>query len=252
VVNAGVLEAANADALGNTSSVTVNGGSLLVSADAAIDGLSLTLNKDITGDATAAQAALAFNGAYSNTSGTAGSLTLSQNSIIDLGIGGVVVHFASIANLNDFILHIFNWEGNTVWSGAPGGGKDQFYVDANLSDTQLGNIRFYSGTAQSSFLSTGFQIIGGSFNQEIIAVPEPETYATAVLLAMIALGLAWRGRSASEKFRGKAGKIFLGNPPAPEVPAISRASARVSRRSLSWGWGLWRPFFPTLIRSRRK
>jgi fibronectin-binding autotransporter adhesin len=182
IVNAGVLEAANANALGSTTGVTVNGGSLLVSADDAINSLGVTLNKAIVGDASAAQAALAFDGVYSNTSGQAGALTLSQNSIIDLGTGGVEVHFASIANLNSYILHIFNWEGDTVWSGSPGGGKDQFYVDSSLSSSQLDNIRFYSGTTQSSFISTGFQIVGGSFNQEIIAVPEPETYATAILL----------------------------------------------------------------------
>jgi fibronectin-binding autotransporter adhesin len=182
VVNAGILEAANANALGSTTGVTVNGGSLLVSADDAINSLGVTLNKAIVGDASAAQAALAFDGVYSNTSGQAGALTLSQNSIIDLGTGGVEVHFASIANLNSYILHIFNWEGDTVWSGSPGGGKDQFYVDSSLSSSQLDNIRFYSGTTQSSFISTGFQIVGGSFNQEIIAVPEPETYATAILL----------------------------------------------------------------------
>jgi fibronectin-binding autotransporter adhesin len=188
IVNAGVLEAANANALGSTTGVTVNGGSLLVSADDAINSKSLTLNKAIVGDASAAQAALVFDGVYSNTSGQAGALTLSQNSIIDLGTGGVEVHFASIANLNSYILHIFNWEGDTVWSGSPGGGKDQFYVDSSLSSSQLDNIRFYSGTTQSSFISTGFQIVGGSFNQEIIAVPEPETYATAILL-LVGFGL---------------------------------------------------------------
>lgn len=185
-VGAGTLEAAHAGALGSTGNVTVTGGSLLVSADDAINGIGLDLDKAIAGDATAAQAALVFEGAYSNTSGTAGALTLSRDSIIDLGTGGVVVHFSEIANLATHTLHIFNWEGDTVWSGSPGGGKDQFYVDAALDSTQLGNIRFYSGTTQGSFLSTGFQIIGGSFDQEIIAVPEPETWAAAVALALAA------------------------------------------------------------------
>ena len=234
-VNAGVLEAANANALGNTTGVTVNGGSLLVSADDSINGLGITLNKGITGDATSTQAALAFSGAYSNTSGTAGSLTLSQDSIIDLGTGGVVVHFASIANLNSYILHIFNWEGDTVWSGSPGGGKDQFYVDSNLSSTQLDNIRFYSSTTQSSFISTGFQISGGSFNQEIIAVPEPETWATAILLIFVSGFMARQFRRRPTDFslstectRGHSRRGFLmgmgattahfskSNPPSPE------------------------------------
>jgi autotransporter-associated beta strand protein len=187
-VNAGTLDAANANALGANTTVTVNGGSLLVTADDAINGKDITLNRAISGTASATQASLAFNTAYDNTPATAGSLTLSQDSIIDLGTGGVVLHFASIANLASYVLHIFNWEGDTLWSGNPGGGKDQFYVDGALSSNSLDNIRFYSGTTQSSFLSTGFQIIGGSFNNEIIAVPEPETYATAVLLL---LGCGW-------------------------------------------------------------
>ena len=135
---------------------------------------------------------------YTNTSGTAGSLTLNQDSIIDLGTGGVVVHFAEIANLNSYILHIFNWEGDSVWSGTPGGGKDQFYVDQSLSDLELNNIYFYSGLTQSSFLSTGFQLgLGSGFQNEVIAVPEPETWATAALLLLV--GGAWMRRQRKEK-----------------------------------------------------
>jgi autotransporter-associated beta strand protein len=183
-VNAGTLQANSAGALGNASSdIIVNGGSLLVTADDAINGRDITLAKTATGNASVA--GLAFSGTYN---GTAGALTLSDNSTIDLGTGSVVLHFASIANLTTYTLNIFNWSGNTVWSGSPGGGTDQFYIDQNLSSTQLSNINFYSGTETSSFLSTGFQIIGGSFNQEIVAVPEPETYAAGVALLA---GLGW-------------------------------------------------------------
>jgi len=181
-VNAGPLQANHASALGSNTTVTVNGGSLLVGSDDAINEKTIHLNKTIAGAASATQAALTFSTAYSNNSSSAGSLTLHEDSIIDLGTSGVVVHFASIANISDYILHIFNWEGNTVWSGNPGGGKDQFYVHQNLGTDALNNIRFYSGITESSFLSTGFQIMSGSFQNEIIAVPEPETWATAILL----------------------------------------------------------------------
>ena len=186
-VSAGVLEAAHSQALGGNGTVTVTGGSLLVGANGSIDEKSLFLDKAIAGDATAAQAALQFGASYSNTIGTAGALTLEQDSIIDLGTGGVVIHFREIANLDSYILHIFNWEGDTVWSGSPGGGKDQFYVDEALGGAELDNIRFYSGTTTSSFISSGFQVTGGSFNNEIIAVPEPGTWVGAALL------LAWAG-----------------------------------------------------------
>jgi autotransporter-associated beta strand protein len=186
-VNAGTLEAASANALGSTASVIVTGGSLLVGANGAINGKTLSLNKTISGNTSASQAALAFDTAYSNTYGTAGVLTLHRDSIIDLGTEGVVVHFASIANINAYILHILNWQGDTVWSGTPGGGKDQFYVHQTLGTDALNNIRFYSGITESSFLSTGFQIMSGSFQNEIIAVPEPETWATAVVLLLAGL-----------------------------------------------------------------
>jgi autotransporter-associated beta strand protein len=231
VVNAGTLDASNANSLGNTTGVTVNGGSLLVGADDAINGQSITLNKAISGSATAAQAALAFDTAYSNTSGTAGTLTLSQDSIIDLGTGGVVVHFSSIANLNDYILHIFNWEGDTVWSGSPGGGKDQFYVDESLDATRLGNLRFYSSTTQSSFLSSGFQIIGGDFNNEVIAVPEPETLATVLI---ILLGLGCHGFGRIRIFQ----RAFSSKQKFPRGSSVAKAVA------VLMGMGSRRHFFP--------
>jgi hypothetical protein len=75
-----------------------------------------------------------------------------------------------------------------LWAGGDGNNTDQFYINSTLSQGNLDNISFYSGLDNSSFVGTGFQIIGGSFNQQIIPVPEPETYATAVLLL---LGIGW-------------------------------------------------------------
>ena len=43
-INGGVLEDANADALGTNAGITINGGSLLVSSDGAVDGKNITLN----------------------------------------------------------------------------------------------------------------------------------------------------------------------------------------------------------------
>jgi fibronectin-binding autotransporter adhesin len=226
-INAGILEAANTNALGSNATVSIAGGSLLVSANGSINNKSILLDNTIAGPASASQAGLAFNTAYSNTPGTAGTLTLSQDSIIDLGTGGVAVHFASIANLNSYILHIFNWEGNTVWSGSPGGGKDQFYVDQNLGSAALNNIRFYSGTTSSSFLSSGFQILGGSFNQEIVAVPEPETWAAAAILAAIALLSAARQSSAERLF-----KIWGQTPAAANLMGMGVAAVTLSKTML--------------------
>jgi len=192
-INGGTLNAAHASALGTTSSVTVNnGGSLLVSADDAINGRAITLASTST-----TVAGLAFSGTFANTSGQAGTLTLSQNSILDLGTGSVVLHFSSITGLDSYTLSIYNWTGTTLWNGGTGGGTDQFYSNGTaLSQSQLNRISFYSGgLGTSSFIGSGYQIIGGSFANEVIPVPEPETYATAVLLLLGGAFWTWRRRT---------------------------------------------------------
>ena len=177
-VNAGTLTAAHANALGGNTTVQINGGSLLVTADDAINGKNITLASTATGGASAAS--LAFSGTYN---GTAGSLTLNADSIIDLGSGSVVLHFSNMA-MGIYNLAIYNWTGTTLWNGGNGNNTDQFYVDRAVSDNELNRISFYSGFSSSSFVGTGFQLSGGSFNQQIIPVPEAETYAAAALLIL--------------------------------------------------------------------
>jgi autotransporter-associated beta strand protein len=177
-VNAGTLNAAHANALGSNTTVQVNGGSLLVTADDAINGKNITLASTAAGSAAAA--GLSFNGTYN---GTAGSLTLSENSTIDLGTGSVAVHFSDLA-MGLYKLAIYNWTGTTLWGGGNGNNTDQIYFDTTLDTNELNRISFYSDLTSSSFLGTAFQLSGGSFNQEIIPVPEPETYAVAVILLL--------------------------------------------------------------------
>jgi autotransporter-associated beta strand protein len=179
VVNSGTLNAANANALGTNAAVTVNGGSLLVSADDAINGKNITLASTATGNGTAAS--LVFSGSYN---GTAGSLTLNQDSIIDLGTdpAGVVLRFSEIVNLATYSLSIYNWTGTTLWGGTDRNNTDQFYVTADIT-SNLGQISFYSGIDNSSFLGTGYQLSGsGFYNNQVIPVPEPGTWATGILL----------------------------------------------------------------------
>jgi autotransporter-associated beta strand protein len=81
-----------------------------------------------------------------------------------------------------------SYTGNTEYSGNPGGGLDQVVIGnattTALSTSQLQQIHFYSGIEQSSFIANAFQITSGTYNREIIAVPEPETYITAVALLL--------------------------------------------------------------------
>jgi autotransporter-associated beta strand protein len=184
IVNSGTLEAASANALGSNNTVQVNGGSLLVSTDNALNNKSLTLNSTSI-------AGLAFSGNYS---GRVNNLTLSQNSIIDLGDGSVSIMFDTFV-MNSFTLDIYNWTGTTLWNGGTGNDTDKVYFGPDLSDTALAKIYFHSGAVGGgdSFLGSGFELMPrttfeGGLGYQIIPVPEPETYATGLLLL---LGSAW-------------------------------------------------------------
>jgi autotransporter-associated beta strand protein len=180
-VNSGTLQASTANALANASQVVLNsGGSFLVTAD---DAIGTNTGIELNGGT------LAFGAAGYD--GHVGALTLSANSTIDLGTSsnGVLLRFTNINwNNPNALLSIYNWTGNTEYSGNPGGGLDQVVIGnattTALSASQLQQIHFYSGIEQSSFIANAFQITSGTYNREIIAVPEPETYITGVLLLL--------------------------------------------------------------------
>jgi hypothetical protein len=89
----------------------------------------------------------------------------------------------------------------------------------------LGNVHFYSGTTSDSFLGTGFDLglqtdgfdpgIGG---HHIIPVPEPETWATGILLVLGGAVWLWRKRRNLTTQRDLEGD-------APSAPQEGRASA---------------------------
>jgi hypothetical protein len=175
------LEAAAANALGSTTNITVTGGSLLVTADNAIGN---TTGIDLAGGN------LTFSG---NVTDTIGALTLSANSVIDLGTGSVVAIFADLF-MGSYTLAVHNWTGTTLWNGGNGNNTDQIYFNRALGSGELDRISFYSDFG-SSFLGTGFQLgLGSGFQYEVIPVPEAETWVGAALL-LVGAGVAWmRGR----------------------------------------------------------
>lgn len=189
-ITGGTLNAANANALGTNATVQVNGGSLLVSADDAINGKNIELGGSGVG--------LQFSGTYN---GSIGLLTLSANSTLDLGTSSVRLIFASIAGLANYKLSIWNWSGNTQWSGSPGGGTDQLsFTNASGLTGNLGRISFYSDLGQSRISNNAFTV--GS-PTEIVAVPEPGLIITAAaLFAFLLFRLARQPREANrvEKF----------------------------------------------------
>jgi autotransporter-associated beta strand protein len=192
-INAGTLSAGAPGALGGTSSIVVNqGGTLLFSAsgspttDRINDSSAMTLN-----GGTFDTAGLSEHGlAGSTVTPGMGAVTLSGNSIIDLGGGASVIAFAdSSAQTWTGTLSIYNWSG----TAGTGNGTDQLYfgTDATgLTATQLGQIAFYSD-AGTTFLGTaGFT---GDLDGELAPVPEPSTWFAAAL-AFGAVGFIQRRR----------------------------------------------------------
>ena len=182
VINAGTLNAANANALGSNNTVEVNGGTLLVSTDNAINGKNIDLGGSGIG--------LAFSGNYS---GLVNNLTLSNNSIIDLGDGSVSIMFDTFV-MSTYMLDIYNWTGNDT---------DKVYFGPDLSDAALAKIRFHSGAVGvgDSFLGSGYDLglqvtswDASLSGYHIIPVPEPETWATGILLLLGGAVWLWRKR----------------------------------------------------------
>ena len=192
----GDLQAAAANALGTTSQVFVNtGGSLLVTADDALGSTGITLNSTATGDGTAAS--LVFSGTYN---GTVGALTLSRDSILDLGTGSVAAIFSNLA-MDIYNLKIYNWSGTTLWGGGDGDNTDRIYFNRSLTTSELGRISFYNSLDNNSFLGTAYQFASGSFANEIIPVPEPSTYLAGLILLGGTVVHFLRRRRAMEKMR---------------------------------------------------
>jgi autotransporter-associated beta strand protein len=183
VIDAGTLEAANAGALGSNNTVQVTGGTLLVTADDAINGKNIQMGGSGIG--------LQFSGNYS---GAIGNLTLSANSIIDLGSGSVQILFQGLTSSNH-TLSFYNWSGTTLWNGGNGTtDTDKVYFGPDLSDAALAKIYFHSGAVGGgdSFLGSGFELMpqtsfDGGLGYQIIPVPEPETWLAAALLASFGL-----------------------------------------------------------------
>ena len=197
-INGGTLSAAAPGALGGTSSIVVNlGGTLLLGASG-----SPTTNR-INDNST-----MALNGGTFSTGGLSehglsgvtvtpgmGAVTLSSNSVIDLGNGASVIAFASSsAQTWTGTISIYNW------SGIPGAGNgtDQLYFGTDttgLTAEQLGQIAFYSD-AGTTFLGTAGY--ANDLDGEVVPVPEPST----------GLGLPWLSALSDSPNSAECGELF--------------------------------------------
>jgi autotransporter-associated beta strand protein len=171
LITGGTLTAGSAsgNALGSTSSITVNtGGTLLLS----------TADNQINNTAAMTLGGGTFNrGTVSegnaNTVGV-GALTLNaSNSHIDFGTGAVgVLTFASFAP-GGFILTIDNWSGTVAQQGS--GSADRLIFDSN----QSGNLNNFNFTGYIGAVE--IDLTGGFYEVVPAAVPEPTTYISGFL-----------------------------------------------------------------------
>jgi len=173
-INSGTLQANATNALGSTSNIVINNpGTLLVTTNNAIG---TTTGIGLNGGT------MAFDAAGYN--GSMGPLTLSASPILDLGASsnGTRIRFDSI-NWSDLsaTLSIYNWTGTPQLLGGDGNNTDQiFFTNTTLSETELQRISFFSDMG-TTFIGNAFQITGGTYNSEIIPVPEPSSYLTSAL-----------------------------------------------------------------------
>jgi autotransporter-associated beta strand protein len=187
--------------LANTSRVTLNsGGTLLLVSSSGSSTNRINNSTPLTLAGGTFNTGGLSEGTVSGTTPTQGigALTLTANSVIDLGGGASVLTFANsnaAAWTSGMLLKIYDWTGN-----GSGGGTDQIFFGndgGGLSSGQLGQIAFYSDSG-STLLGMATILSDG----EIVPVPEPSTIIASI---MIAAGLLYgERRRVNSCFRFKA------------------------------------------------
>jgi autotransporter-associated beta strand protein len=219
-VSGGTLQAAAAGAMGNSTVINVNGGSFLVTAENAV---SDSTNINLGGGR------MAVSGTFNE---NVGLLTLSADSVIDLNNFTGILRFGGVGSWAPSAnLAIWNWNGTPLHNPGnlpPSGGTRHVVFASNSGlDPYLDRISFYSGSG-SGFVGNAFEdsFSDPSFSgTEIIAVPEPETYLTGVILLLGGIIYLRRQAKHREGHRPAWPKFLLGSRettpahhPAPQAP----------------------------------
>ena len=170
-IGAGILNLGNKGYLNGTTSVAINGGTLLLGAANQIkSGALLTM-------AAGSRLSMGGNGVTRAASQTLGALTLTGDSTIDFSnlSGTSSLSFSSMA-LDSYKLTILDWSGTNQWGTQSSGDLTHLNVaQGGLLSGSLANISFFGTSGQ--FLGTG--AFSGS---EIVPVPEPAVVLSAALL----------------------------------------------------------------------
>ena len=176
-ISGGTLQAAAAGAMGNSTVINVNGGSFLVTAENAVND---NANINLGGGR------MAVSGTFNE---NVGLLTLSANSTLDFAGFVGTLRFSGVSSWAPSAnLAIWNWSGTTYWGTQVNNYQNPSRLVFDTSNAaltnNLANISFYSDNG-NSFVGNG--LVDSSFTgggNLIIAVPEPETYLTGVLLIL--------------------------------------------------------------------
>jgi len=119
------------------------------------------------------------------------------NSVIDLDLYNGALCSSGLGSwANTANLAIWNWNGINQYNTLVGDGANNRHIvftDATGLDTYLDRISFYSGSG-TGFSGSGFAQGFSGGGTEIIAVPEPETYATAGILLLAGILVQWMRR----------------------------------------------------------
>ena len=119
------------------------------------------------------------------------------NSVIDLDLYNGALCSSGLGSwANTANLAFWNWNGINQHNTPFGDGANNRHVvftDATGFATCLDRISFYSGSG-TGFAGSGFAQGFSGGGTEIIAVPEPETYATAGILLLVGALVQWMRR----------------------------------------------------------
>ncbi len=172
-VSAGTVEVAGVNTFANTSSVSITGGTLLLSGSG--NRINNSAGITIATNSTSVPA-MTLSGTVTENLGTL-TLNSAGTSVLDLGTGAATVTFADSHLTASWVglLAIWNWSGNLG-----GGGTDQlnFTNATGLTSGQISTVSFFdpAGLPAGTY---GAQLLGSG---ELVPVPEPAALAAGMLI----------------------------------------------------------------------